>query len=410
VEEIMEIEGEKRDICFDQLIALQSTDEEGCTHSEYRVYRIWWMAVFKGVDMARPELEWNPETNECKWGSSYVNREDLRKWVMDEIAYRTPGGQIPSRLRQIRAHLEPTEEQKRKILSRYFREPEDLKDQARRWWRLVKERSLGVQDLAEELNRIREESESPKEWINAIRRTAGRNRQESLLSDERLSWRTHKEPSKLVQVGRLCQVTGIQIPKRLETLLGETFATSGEGKSCFWALKDLKESRTFPKVKWKEWDKLVRSRFREEDCQEESGTVRAVFKKAEMLQVRKAAKEEDEAWRQRVEERIPDIKGRMRQEWFKYAQKRQKPRLKKPRRLVAEVLTNRPMNDGIVEEWKKMKIEVSPRYTLEEVYQKVRSRWREKWQLEWQEEEVEFRKAWDPEEQVDWSEIKNWIE
>jgi hypothetical protein len=221
----------------------QSIDEE-CTHSESRVYRVWWMAVFKGVDMTKPDLEWIPETNECKWGSSWVNREDLRKWVMDEIAYRTPGGQIPSRLRQIRGHLEPTEERRRRIMTRYFREPEDLQDQAGRWWCLAKEQSLPAQDLAEELNRLTKESGNPKEWTNAIRRTAGRNQQRSPLLDDGLSWGTQREPGKLVQIGQLRHTTGIQIPKRLEEVLTETFTTSGDGNSCLWALKDLKELRT----------------------------------------------------------------------------------------------------------------------------------------------------------------------
>jgi hypothetical protein len=55
---------------------------------------------------------------------------------------------------------------------------------------------------------------------------------------------------------------------KLEEVLGETFATSQDGKSCFWALRDLEELRIYPREKWKEWDKLVRSRFREEHCQE----------------------------------------------------------------------------------------------------------------------------------------------
>jgi hypothetical protein len=51
---------------FKRLIALESIDEEGCTRDEYRVYRVWWMAVFKGVEFTRVDLDWDPRTGERK--------------------------------------------------------------------------------------------------------------------------------------------------------------------------------------------------------------------------------------------------------------------------------------------------------------------------------------------------------
>jgi hypothetical protein len=51
---------------------------------------------------------------------------------MEEIAHRTPGGQIPSRLRQARKHFAPTEQERAEAMESYFRDPEDLKDSARR--------------------------------------------------------------------------------------------------------------------------------------------------------------------------------------------------------------------------------------------------------------------------------------
>lgn len=39
---------EKREFWFKRLLALESVDEQGCTNREYRAYRIWLMAVFKG--------------------------------------------------------------------------------------------------------------------------------------------------------------------------------------------------------------------------------------------------------------------------------------------------------------------------------------------------------------------------
>jgi hypothetical protein len=128
----------------------------------------------------------------------------------------------------------------------------------------VKERSLSVQDLAEELDRLRKESGNDKEWRTSVRRTAGRSRQESFLIDQKMDWVTKQEPRKLTQVGKLLQTTGLQIPRKLEEALTEAFRTTQNGKSSFWALKKLKEFRIVTKEKWQEWNKLVRSRFKEE--------------------------------------------------------------------------------------------------------------------------------------------------
>jgi hypothetical protein len=57
--------------------------------------------------------------------------------------------------------------------------------------------------------------------------------------------------------------------------------------------------------------------------------------------------------------------------------KHAKPRLKAPRGLWIEVLTNRPVEDLTLNRWGQMKIEVGPRYTMKEIYQKVRSRWKD---------------------------------
>jgi hypothetical protein len=75
---------------------------------------------------------------------------------------QAPGGQIPSRLRMARKHFDPTPEERAEIMKQYFRFPEGMKDLAKRWWKLVKERSLSAQDLAEELDRLRKEAGNEK--------------------------------------------------------------------------------------------------------------------------------------------------------------------------------------------------------------------------------------------------------
>jgi hypothetical protein len=82
--------------------------------------------------------------------------------------------------------------------------------------------------------------------------------------DHRIEWITKLDPIKLTRVGKLFQTVGIQVPRKLEEALDETFKTTQDGRSSFKALKDLKQFRMVPKEKWQEWNKLVRSRFKEE--------------------------------------------------------------------------------------------------------------------------------------------------
>jgi hypothetical protein len=67
-------------------------------------------------------------------------------------------------------------------------------------------------------------------------------------------------------------VTGLQTPRTVEEALAEVFQTTQDGKSCYWALKELRAFRIVSKEKWQEWSKLVRSRFKEEEGSEEEDT------------------------------------------------------------------------------------------------------------------------------------------
>jgi hypothetical protein len=166
-----------------------------CTHLEHRVYRVWWLAATKGVQFTRADLEW--QDGDYKWGTSETNVNGLRRWVINEIAYHKPGAQIPSRSRLARKHFDPTSEQRREIMEQYFRFPEGSKDQAKRWWKLVKERSLSAQDLAEELDRLRKEVGNDKEWRANVTRTAGRNGHESPLMNPGIDWVTTRPSQKI---------------------------------------------------------------------------------------------------------------------------------------------------------------------------------------------------------------------
>lgn len=127
----------------------------------------------------------------------------------------------------------------------------------------------------------------------------------------------------------------------------------------------------------------------------------------------RAARKGNMNWRQEVESWGP----RLKQEQIEAARKgldlrlqHAKPRLKAPRRLRIEVFTNRPINDPVANEWKMMKIEAGPRYTMNEIYHKVRSRWKDKWKVDWKEERMDPWMVWGQEGRLDPDQVKDWIE
>jgi superfamily II DNA helicase RecQ len=110
----------------------------------------------------------------------------------------------------------------------------------------------------------------------------------------------------LTQVGKLFQTAGPQAPRKLEEALTEAFTTTQDNRSSFWALKELKEFRLVTKEKWQEWNKLVRSRFKEEDLEEEEKArpVLTMGETIEMLRsVRKGSTQEQRLQHQRKDKR-----------------------------------------------------------------------------------------------------------
>jgi hypothetical protein len=87
-----------------------------------------------------------------------------------------------------------------------------------------------------------------------------------------------------------------------------------------------------------------------------------------------------------------------------------KPILKAPRRLWMEGFTNRPVDDQIVNEWKLMKIEVGPKYTMDEIYHKVRSRWKDRWEIIWDEDLMDPWQSWGQEGHLGREEAREWID
>jgi hypothetical protein len=407
---MMEAEDGTRMKRFKDFLLFQGLIYAGCSHKEFQNYRLWWLAATRGVEFTRADLEW--EDNECMWGNTRLNIDELRKWVMEEIAHRTPGGQIPVMLRKARKHFEPTQEEKMEIMRIYFREPEGPKDLAKRWWRLVKESSLSGPDLAEELDRLREEVKNDKEWRTSIRRTAGRNHQESWLLSPNLEWRAKYEPRQLTQIGKVFQTAGIQAPSKLEEALTRAFETTEDGASSYWALQELKGCRLVTKEKWKEWNTLVRSRFKEPEEKQTQEEEPGLTMKEAIDLCRKAKrhkvdwKEETGRWKAQLDRELKEAFKRT----IELKADHERPRLKAPRRLWIEVWTNRPVEHSIVDRWKKMRIPVMPQYTIQEIYQEVRTRWKDRWKVDWEEEQMDPWQMWGVEGRLEPEAQRDWIE
>jgi hypothetical protein len=172
--------------------------------------------------------------------------------------------------------------------------------------------------------------------------------------------------------------------------LTEAFKHTQDGKESFLALRELRETRLVTKEKWREWNAMIRSRFKEEQLRDDEILTKVT--KRERIDEMRTFKSGKESWRQTAESwhqrlmwgyREADRAGQ------KFRLQHARPRLKAPRRLWIQVFTNRPIEDTMANEWKLMKIEVGPKYTLQEIYHKVRSRWKDRWKVDWDEEEMD---------------------
>jgi NTP pyrophosphatase (non-canonical NTP hydrolase) len=108
-------------------------------------------------------------------------------------------------------------------------------------------------------------------------------------------------------MGKLFQTTGIQVPQKLEEALTEAFATTQDGESSYWALKELKEFRLVTKEQWQEWNKLVRSSFKEQKGSEDQESMK-LLTMGETIEVLRAVKKGNKNWGREVESWGPRLR------------------------------------------------------------------------------------------------------
>jgi hypothetical protein len=138
-------------------------------------------------------------------------------------------------------------------------------------------------------------------------------------------------------------------------------------------------------------DKLIRSRFKADSPLEQREGMHRVNLQ-EMIDTLRKHKKGSDMWKEKAQSweiRLEQEPKEAMEERIRLRLQHARPRLKAPRRLWIEVLTNRPVKHRVIDRWKTMSIEVDPRYTAEEICHKVRSRWKDRWKVEWEDEEID---------------------
>jgi hypothetical protein len=203
------------------------------------------------------------------------------------------------------------------------------------------------QDLAEELERMRKTMEKQCDLKVAIRRTAGRNHQPIPLQDSRLERRVEIGPREIVKLGGTLQLPGVATMTYMEKQMDYAFRNSQDQRSCLMAFQDMKEFRLFPKSRWKELDKAVRERFKDERLDERPhpqsrGNTPTLD---DMIQMMRKSRTRDPSWKQRAKEWVREIRNEQQTLRYRYDEEPWqfgRPRLRDSISLEVEVLSNNP--------------------------------------------------------------------
>jgi hypothetical protein len=124
LEEIMRAGSrETRNVLWHRMIALSGVKEAPNTHAEYRVYKLWWIAIHNSNTLLAKETEWNKAADHYAWEGFKLDGRSLRSWATEKTR-KSACGQIPCLLREVSRSLELEEGRKREILDSYFRELE----------------------------------------------------------------------------------------------------------------------------------------------------------------------------------------------------------------------------------------------------------------------------------------------
>jgi hypothetical protein len=116
-------------------------------------------------------------------------------------------------------------------------------------------------------------------------------------------------------------------------------------RNCENALRQAKDQQLFPLEKWKEWNKLIKERFKDDQQEkaEERRKIELTIK--ETVEMMRSSRTEDKEWKRWVRNwtEIPERKQqRRRNQYEEMRWKYGRPRIRKPEKLEVEVLTNNP--------------------------------------------------------------------
>jgi hypothetical protein len=232
LEEIMKTGNvETRNMLWHRMIALSGVAEASNTNSEYRIYKLWWIAINNTRTLLAKEVEWDKAADRYLWEGFKLDGPSLRSWATEKIR-KSAGGQVPHILRAVSEALELEEGQKKEILDSYFRELEGEEDFAERWWKSAKHQALPLEDLARRFEEERERSKNGKVLKEEMQR-----RWISSLTDQEASG---SNPLKTVEALGLVKTLRVEADSSMEAKPDQALESWEVEEDCEKALDKLK--------------------------------------------------------------------------------------------------------------------------------------------------------------------------
>jgi hypothetical protein len=165
-------------------------------------------------------------------------------------------------LGRFRLHLDPSREMAQEIMRQYLRESANVKEYAKRWWRLVEQKALNVEWPLEEIRLDAKNGMDQKSLKTELRRKAGSQQRALEVDDSVLDLKELVEYSVTFK-----DLDPIQ-PKNLRQKVDERFNKERNQADCLGALELTEEERLFTRDDYKGWYHKVGLRFKASEIEE----------------------------------------------------------------------------------------------------------------------------------------------
>jgi hypothetical protein len=165
-------------------------------------------------------------------------------------------------LGKLRLHFDPSKEMAQEIMRQYLRESANVKEYAKRWWRLVEQKALNVEWPLEEVRLAAKNVVDQKSLKTEPRRKTGSQHRALEVDDSVLDLRELVEYSVAFK-----DFDPIQ-PKNLRQKVDERFDKEQNPADCLGALELTGEQKLFTRDDYKGWYHKVGSRFKPSEIEE----------------------------------------------------------------------------------------------------------------------------------------------